>query len=211
MIWIAGLCTVCYGICLPLFMHYRKNLHLYLAAAYKSLGTLCAFLPALIASIRLEPRCYVCAAALFLYAVADYCLEFQFMLGAGIFLAGHIFAISFFMNLAPVSLFHLLCLLLLGGTMGFVFYKWRKSVGKQMPVFIVYGIGLILMSVSALGCFRVFGTAGMMIACGGALFCISDFMLVRRLLFPANRFLSWAIMITYYAAVLLFGISCLFL
>ena len=50
MTWIIGLCAVCFGICLPLFMHYKKSLHLYMAASYKTLGTLCAFLPALIAA-----------------------------------------------------------------------------------------------------------------------------------------------------------------
>ena len=66
MIWIAGLCVVCFGICLPLFLYYKKSLRLHLASAYKSLGTLCAFLPALIAAIRLEPACWICAAALLL-------------------------------------------------------------------------------------------------------------------------------------------------
>ena len=66
MIWTAGLCVVCFGICLPLFLYYKKCLRLHLAAAYKTLGTLCAFLPALIAAIRLEPAYWVCAAALLL-------------------------------------------------------------------------------------------------------------------------------------------------
>ncbi len=211
MTWIIGLCAVCFGICLPLFMHYKKSLHLYMAASYKTLGTLCAFLPALIAAIRLDPRCTVCAAALFLYAAADYLLEFIFMLGAGFFAAGHICAIAFFLSLAPVSILHLLAFLVLAGTLGLVYYRWRKPIGKQMPVFIVYGISLVFMSACALGCFPVRGTAGILIASGGALFCISDFLLLRRLLFPSERSLSWAVMITYYAAVMLYGVSCLYL
>lgn len=211
MIWTAGLCVVCFGICLPLFLYYKKCLRLHLAAAYKTLGTLCAFLPALIAAIRLEPACWVCAAALLLYAFADYVLEFNFMLGAGFFMAGHICAIGFFLRLSPVSAVHLICLLLLGATSVYVLYLWRKPVGKRMPFFAVYVASLVMMCVCAIGCFPVHGIAGILIAAGGALFYISDFFLFRRLLFPADRIVSWIIMITYYAALLLFGISCLVL
>lgn len=211
MIWIAGLCVVCFGICLPLFMYYKKSLRLVLASSYKSLGTLCAFLPALIAAIRLDPRCTVCAVMLFLYAFADFLLEFNFMWGAGFFIAGHICAVAFFLCLSPVSLLHLLCLLVLGGMMVFVYWRWRNHIGKQLPVFIVYGLALLIMSVCAIGCFPCNGTSGILIACGGALFYISDFMLLRRLLFPSDRSLSWAIMILYYSAVLLLGVACLLL
>ena len=211
MIWIAGVCAVCLGLCLPLFMYYKKSLVLHLAAAYKSLGTLCAFLLALIAAIRLDPRCYVCAAALLIYAAADYAIEFSFPAGTGIFLAGHIFSIAFFLNLTPVSASHLICLLLLGGCMAYVFYRWRSPIGKQMPVFILYGITLAVMAVCAVCCFASFTLAGILIACGGALFIVSDLMLLRRILFPSGRGLDWAVMITYYAAVLLFGIASLHL
>ena len=211
MIWIAGLCVVCFGSCLPLFLFYKKSLRLHLAAAYKSLGTLCAFLPALIAAIRLDPACWICAAALLLYAVADYFLEFQFMLGAGFFLAGHVCSVAFFLRQAPVSAVHLVCLLLLGATSVYVFYRWRKPVSKQMPLFAVYVASLVLMCVCAIGCFPAHGVAGILIAAGGALFYISDFFLFRRLLFPTDRIVNWIIMITYYAALMLFGTSCLYL
>ena len=48
-----------------------------------------------------------------------------------------------------------------------------------------------------------------LIAAGGALFYISDAMLFARLLFSASHSVDWAIMITYYAAQLLFGLSCI--
>ncbi len=209
MLWIAGLCAVCFGICLPLFMHYKRSLRLHLASSYKVTGTLCAFLPALIAALRLDPRCYVCAGAILLYAVADYLLEFSPLLGAGFFLAGHICNISFFLNLVPVSVLHLICLLLLGGMMAFVCFRFRKQLGKQLPAFAVYGTSLVFMSACAIGCFPSGTLAGILIACGGALFYLSDAMLIRRTLFPSDISLSWAIMITYYAANLLFGIACL--
>ena len=209
MLWIAGVSVVCLGVCLPLFMYYRKSLILHLAVSFKTLGTLCAFLLALIAAIRLDPRCYVCAGAILLYAVADSLLEYNLFTGMWFFLAGHVGCIAFFLNLAPVSIFHLICLLLLAGAMAYIFYRWRKPIGQQMTMITVYGISLILMVDCAVSCFSLHTITGILIACGGALFCISDFMLLRRLLFPSGRLLSWMIMITSYAALLLFGIACL--
>ena len=209
MIWTVGICLVCMGICLPFYKHYKSHLRLPLACAYKSLGTLCAFLAALIAAVRLDPQCWFCAAAIFLYAVADTVLEFNFMFGAGVFLAGHILNIAFFLKLAPVSAFHLIGFLLIAGISGYVFWRWHKAIGKQLPAFIVYGAVLIMMSVSALACFTLHTAAGIMIAFGGALFFISDLVLLREVLFPSDKMLDWIVMITYYSSVLLFGIACL--
>ena len=185
MVWIAGVCAVCFGICMPLYLHYKAS-RLPLACCYKSLGTLCAF------------------------AFADFLLEFYFELGAGFFLAGHICLTAFFLNLAPVSGLHLICVLLLGCLMGFVYYRWRSPMRRQLPFFIVYGLSLLIMSACSIGCFPVHGAAGIFIACGGALFLISDLFLLRRLVFPSDSSFSWIIMTTYYASVLLFGIACLY-
>ena len=209
MIWSAGACAVCLCICLPLYIHYKRTLHLHLACCYKSLGTLCGFLMALISAIRLDPHCWMCAAAILIYAVADYVLEFNFMLGAGIFLAGHICSIAFFLNLVPVSVIHLVALLVLGGTALFVCWRWRKPIGKQMTGFLVYGVSLTVMSCCAFGCFMLNTAMGILIACGGALFFISDLILLRSVLFPFGKSADWIIMLTYYSAVLLFGMSCL--
>ena len=61
----------------------------------------------------------------------------------------------------------------------------------------------------SMACFMMNNLAGILIACGGVLFYFSDFLLLRRLLFPSDRSLSWMIMITYYISLLLFGIACL--
>ena len=50
---------------------------------------------ALVAAVRLDPHCWLCAAAILLYAVADTVLEYNFIFGAGVFLGGHIFNIAF--------------------------------------------------------------------------------------------------------------------
>lgn len=209
MIWMIGVCAICFLVCMPLYLYYKRNLVLHLAVAFKSLGTLCAFLLALIAAIRLEPRCYIAAGALLIYAAADVLLEYSFMLGAGFFLAGHIFSTAFFLNLYPVSASHAILMILLLLSMFFVFWRWRKQIGKQMPVFSVYGIILCAMAASAVSCFMLHNSIGTLIACGGALFFLSDFMILRRLLFPSGTSYDWAIMITYYASLLMIGIACL--
>ena len=192
-----------------MFIHYKRALHPVLAASYKTAGTLCGFSAALVAAIRLDPRCWICAAALLIYAAADYVLEFSFMLGAGLFLAGHICNISFFLNLVPVSLFHLVCLLMLAGFSLLVLWRWRRQAGKQAALFLLYGLSMIIMSVSAIGCFSSNTLSGILIACGGALFYVSDMFLLKRIFSPAVRAFDWIVMITYYSSVLLFGIACL--
>ena len=209
MIWITGIVAVCLGVCMPMYKHYKAKLRLPLACSYKSLGTLCAFMAALVAAVRLDPHCWLCAAAILLYAVADTVLEYNFVFGAGVFLGGHIFNIAFFLRMVPVSAFHLIGFLLLGAFAGYAFWKWRKQIGKQMPAFLVYGVVLLIMSVSALACFMANTLAGVLIACGGALFYISDFVLLREVMFPSPKALDWIVMVTYYSAVLLFGIACL--
>ncbi len=209
MLWIIGVSALCLLVCLPLFMHYRYALRMRLAASYKMLGTLCAAVLALVASIRLDPRCWICFAGLLLHASADYLLEFSLYWGAGLFLAGHICYIAFFTGLFPVSSVHVICLLCLLGITAFAFYRWRKQIGKQLPLFAVYGAVLCVMAACALGGLSGHVLQGQLIAVGGALFFISDSMICGRLLFSADRVVDWMIMILYYSAQLLFGISCL--
>ena len=116
--WIAGVCAICLLLCLPFFLHYKKNLRFKLAAAFKVCGTLCAASFALIAAIRLDSRCWICFAALILHATADYFLEFSLYIGAGFFLAGHICYIAFFTSIFPPTAVHLICAVCLLATKG---------------------------------------------------------------------------------------------
>ena len=211
MLWIAGVCALCMLVCLPFFQHYKHHALRYrLAAAYKACGTLCAAVLALTAALRLDPRCWVCFAALMVHSVADYILEFSLWFGAGFFMAGHICYIAFFTVLVPPSSIHLICAVcLLAIIIYFTVFRWRKQIGKQLPCFVVYGVILCLMCACAISCISVHTLQGQFIAVGGALFFLSDCLLCCRLLFTAGRAADWAIMITYYAAQLLFGISCL--
>ena len=210
MLWTAGVCALCMLVCLPLFLHYKKSLRYRLAAAYKLSGTLCAAVLVLTAALRLDPRCWVCFAAVMLHAAADYMLEFSLWIGAGLFLAGHICYIAFFTTLFPPTAVHLVCSVCLLSIMAYLFFfRWRKQIGKQLPLFAVYGAALCLMCACAIACLNGHTLQGQLIAVGGALFFLSDTMICCRLLFTAGRAADWLIMITYYAAQLLFGISCL--
>ncbi len=204
-----GAAAVCLLVCLPLFMYYKKSLCLVLGSCFKTLGTLCAAALAFIAASRLDPSCWVCFAALVLHAAADYILEFNMYVGAGFFLAGHICYIAFFTRLFPVGAVQLICALAALAAMAWLMYRCRARIGKKMPLMIVYGVVLCLMTACALGGFADHSTRGLLIALGGALFFLSDGLLYRRTLFPSGRLLSWGIMVTYYSAQLLIAYSCM--
>ena len=211
MIWIIASPLLCLGVCLPMFMYYKSAAKYSLAAMYKSAGTLCALIPALVAAIRLDPHCWICAAGILLCAVGDYLLEFSTLLGGGFFLAGHICYIAFLIHLFPVSAVHVICLAVFLGILVFTFYKNKTLIGKQLPVFAVYGVVLSVMAAFAVGALASGTTYGILIACAGALFFVSDYILLHRNLYTAGKAVSWIIMITYYTAQLLFGISCLYI
>ena len=192
MMWMYAVCSLVLFVCLPCFLYYKQHLRYRLAAAYKVLGTLGAASLALIAALRLEPHCWICFAALLIHAVADYLLEF-----------------NFFSSLFPVTLVHLIAVLCLLGMTAYLFWRGHAPMGKRMPLFIVYGVVLAVSCGFAIAGLTAHTLQGQLIAAGGALFFISDAMLLARLLFTASSSVDWVIMITYYAAQLLFGISCL--
>jgi len=136
---LAGGCAlVCFGTCLPLFFHYKPRKPA-LGAAFKSLGTGCALVPALVAALRLDPLYWIFVAAIFLHALADYLLEFWFELGLGAFLLGHICYIFAFLRLFPVGLAHLILIVCFVGYLVWVFYKHKSLIGRHLLPFAVYG------------------------------------------------------------------------
>lgn len=209
MLWMYAVCALTLFVCLPFFMYYKKTLHYRLAAAFKALGTLSAAVFALTASVRLDPHCWICFAALLLHAVADYLLEFSLAWGEGFFLAGHICFIAFFSHLVPVSAVHLIAAVCLLSVIAFLLWRWRKAVGNRMLPFAVYAVILAITVSCAIGCLAGHTLQGQLIALGGALFFISDSFVLGSLLFSASRGVDWTVMILYYIAQLLFGISCL--
>lgn len=209
MIWKFAIAALCLLVCLPFYMHYKSTVRDKLANSFKVLGTLCAVSFALIAAIRLDPRCWVLFAGMVLHAAADWFLEYNLYWGGGFFLAGHICYIAFFLNLFPVSIIHLVALICLLGIAVFLFWRWRGPIGVNLPFFGVYAFVLCVFAACAIGGLSAMTTQGVMIAVGGAMFFLSDTLILGRLLFSSDRTVDWAIMILYYGAQLLFGASCL--
>ena len=209
MLWIYCVPALCLLVCLPLFMHYKSALRYPLASCFKCLGTLCAASLVLIAAIKLDPRCWICFAGVMLHTVADWLLEFNMYVGAGFFLAGHVCYIAFFTKLFPITSVQLICAVFLLAVTVFCFYRWRKAIGSRMVPMSVYALALGLMTACAIGGLTAHTLQGQLIAIGGALFFISDSLICARLLFTAGKGVDWVIMVTYYAAQLLFGIACL--
>ncbi len=208
---IAGCAALCLCICLPMFLHYKK-IRLELAACFKSIGTACAMIMALIASIKLDPRCWVCFAGLAVHSVADALLEYHFLIGMGTFICGHILYIAFFTGLFSFSAPVLICFLILAVLLVLLLYRFRKNAGKSLLPCAVYASVLCAMAACGIGGGISSHTVqGAMIALGAFLFVISDSLIFRSLLFPAEGRMNKLIMITYYCSQLLIGASCLFI
>lgn len=208
--WILPACAVlCLGVCLPLFLHY-KPLRPSLAASFKFLGTLCALIPALVASLRLDPLYWIFVAALALHAAADYLIEFSLEAGAGLFLLGHICYIIGFLKLYPLTPAHGILLLGFLSFLGYLFYRHRRLIGNHLLPFSVYGAALCIMAAGGIaGGASIYGWKGILTAIGAALFFFSDCLIFRRLLFPERARHDILIMVTYYLAQLLLSASCL--
>ncbi len=204
--------AICLGACLPLFMAYKKRMYSLLAAVFKTLGTSCALIISLISALKLNSACFLCAAGMFLHAAGDFVLEFRFLPGAGLFFAGHVLYIGFILKVFPFSVTSVLCFVCLMAMTAFMLFRWRKAAGKQTVVFFVYGAMLCALCASCLGCGMMsHSLAGILAVAAGSFFFLSDGLLCYRLLFPSSRYLSWAVMITYYIAQLLFAACCYYI
>lgn len=207
--WIIGICGICLLVCLPMYMRCRSALRYTLAAAYKTAGTLCAASLALIAALKLDPRCWICFIALLLCAAAGLAQEFNGFWGGIGSLSGHICLIAFFTNLFPPATVHLICGLGLSFIMAALLWRWRKEIGKRMPLFALYGLITAVMSACAIGCLTGKTLQGQLIAVGGVLYFLSNVLILGKMLFAAECEVNWAMMITYLGGQLLFGVSCL--
>ncbi len=200
------------GVCLPLFMYYKKSPRPVIAAMFKSLGTACALVVALVAAIRLDSRCFLFVAGISLHVIADYLLEFTFPLGVAFFAGGHLLYIAFFIKVFSLTIPAGICFAVLVFMLVLVFRQWRDKMKKQLPMFAFYGLILSALTAVAVGSgIPQASIGGTLAAVGGVLFFLSDFMLLQRILFPTGRIMPWAVMVSYYAAQLFLAISCLYL
>ena len=211
MIWIlpCGCTLLCLGVCLPLFLHYKPRKP-FLGALFKSLGTVCALVPALTAALRLDPLYWFFAVAILIHACADYLLEFWFEMGVGAFLLGHVCYLFAFLKLFPVSVAHLILAVGFLAYMVWLFIRHKSRMGRHLLPICVYGAVLCLMaSCGIAGGATSYSLKGVMISLGAALFFFSDHLILQDLLFPDRKHLDVLIMVTYYLAQLLLGFSCM--
>ena len=207
--FIPGCAALCLFVCLPLYLHYRP-LKPVLAACFKSMGTLCAMLPALIAALRLNPVFWFFAAALFLHAAADFLIDFRFEIGMGVFLLGHVCYLLAFLNLYPLTVAHLILLICFLSAAAYLLYRCRSRLGKSLLPVAVYSVVLSLMAACGIaGGATSYSLRGIITALGAALFFFSDGMVFRGLLAPQSVRSDFFTMLLYYLAQLMLGFSCL--
>ncbi len=212
MLWSICASVLCLGVCMPLFMYYKKSLNPVLSCSFKALGTACALMLVLVSAIRLDHRCWILVAGMSFHLAADILLEFSFPIGMAFFMAGHIGYIAFLTQLFPVSVPHVICFILLLFFLLMLLRQWKKMGEKKASLFFVYGIILCAMSACAIaGGISSYTLPGFLMAGGGAFFLFSDTFWARRLLFRTPRFVDWLIIATYYIAQLLFGAGCMLL
>lgn len=212
--FIPGCCILCLCVCLPLF-RYNKKKDLKLAVCFKVLGTLCSFMLVLVAAIRLDHLSWLCAAALFLFAIADALLEYNWVWGGTFFALGHFCMIIWSLSKYTVSVTHLICCFVLLVALAFLFWHFRSGVNRKMMIpAMLYGTILSVMA----GCCiagglspEAFNSSGWLMTAGGGLFFISDCLILIRTAEGAKApsWLDTAVMITYYCALLCIGSSCL--
>ena len=209
MLWIIAVAALCLLVCLPFFMYYKHTLRLHLAASYKTLGTLCAAVLALTAALRLNPHCWICFAALLLHAAADWFLEFNLYLGAGLFIAGHICYISLFKKayyglkpgqwgfaMGSMIIFVVVLVLIIG------------IKGAMLAPMCIYGSALaFLIFCGVAGVLRKLGPAWTFILIGAVLFTFSDANIAMDTFGKSYPGQPFVIMLTYLAAQALLAIG----
>jgi len=210
-VWILpGCCAlICLGVCLPLFFRY-KPLRLPLAVAFKSLGTLCALVPALVAALRLDSVYWIFVAATVFRALSDALLEFSFGHGLGVCLLSHLCYTLAFLKLFPLTVTHLILLVGMLALVAWLLYHHRARVGKSILPCAVFGIMLSLMAACGIaGGTAVYGWQGILMALGAAMTFFSDGLLFHGIIFPQSPRHNVLILFTCYLAQLLICGACL--
>ncbi|MCQ2458428.1 MAG: lysoplasmalogenase [Clostridia bacterium] len=208
---IAGCALVCLCVCLPMFLTY-KPVNRPFGAVFKTLGSLCATIPAFIAAVKLDEHAWICVIALLLCCVADFLLEVVFPAGMGCFGCAHIVFTAWYITAAGFTLPHLICIICLMLIGAYVIYKWRAKIGRYIPAFALYCILLCVMAGSGIaGGLALYNITGWLTAAGAALFALSDAMVCRKLFFTESNRFNAVTMIIYYSALLCISSACLYL
>ena len=207
---ILGCAAVCLGVCMPLYLRY-KPLRPGLAASFRTLGTVCALVPALVGALRLDAVCWLFVAALGLQAVSDFLMEEKTSPGMGISLLGLVCYTVAFLKIYPLGAAHLvLTVCFLAGLFAFL-YRQKTRLGKSAMPLGAYGTVLCVMAAAGIAGGAASATLkGMMIALGTALYFFSDYLRFHAQLHTKQKKPEILILVTCFAAQLLLGGSCLF-
>lgn len=170
--------------------------------ALKGGTTLAAALPALYAALMGLPASGWILAGILLCALADVVLELRFRAGMAAFALGHLCYIAGFSARGGLGAVNLICWVL--GLCWLVYYVNRvaRESGETRLPFLGYGAVISAMLASAL-------TAGPLALAGALLFVVSDSLLLYGLMKGRPRGMGVAIMVTYWGAQYLIGVSSL--
>lgn len=193
------------GVCLPGYIRDKQG---HRALLLKWLGTFSAAVMGIVGAARFGGAGWLCAAGLFVCAIADVVLEKQFYAGMACFAAGHICYVAWFLTRAPLGVTHLLAFLVLMAVSLVTIHCWTGIRNRQALPLMGYALFLSLMGACGVGCAPL-GLSGLTTAVGAVLFVASDMMVYRGLLKPWGRKADTFAMGIYYGAQLLFGLSCL--
>ena len=201
-IWIACLCAL--GMIAFGRLYLKKRGASGSSLSLKSGTTLIAAIPALYAALDGGgSAAWWILAGILACAAADVILEINFKGGMLAFALGHVCLIAAFASSGGISAVHLLAWA--GLALWAVFYVNRVAKESSEPrlPFLLYGVIISAMLAAAL-------TRGPFVLLGALLFAVSDSILLWGLLKSKWKGLDTAVMVTYWGAQFLLGISCLF-
>ena len=207
LVGIALAAAIALWLCLPMFLK-MKVLHPKQGLMWKGLGTTCALALAVAGASLAGGDRWLCVAALALCVAADVLLEIQFFAGMGMFIAGHVCYIAWFLRRAPLGMAQLVIFAALLLCASVLLIRWSKSIGTRMAPFTTYAMILSMMGACGIACVTG-GLPGVLTACGAAMFAVSDGMVCKEVLMPVSKMFDRNAMILYYAAQLCFGATAL--
>ena len=201
-IWIACLCAL--GMIAFGRLYLKKRGASGSSLSLKSGTTLIAAIPALYAALDGGgSAAWWILAGILACAAADVILEINFKGGMLAFALGHVCLIAAFASSGGISAVHLLAWA--GLALWAVFYVNRVAKESSEPrlPFLLYGVIISAMLAAAL-------TRGPLVLLGALLFAVSDSILLWGLLKSKWKGLDTAVMVTYWGAQFLLGVSGLF-
>ncbi|MBQ8159890.1 MAG: lysoplasmalogenase [Clostridia bacterium] len=173
-------------------------------AFFKILPTSLCALTALIGALQTRlPSSFCLFAGLAVCALADWQLEFRFLLGMGCFAVGHLCYCAGYLLAGPLRIVSLLVFLLLM-CLVLILYSRLKGGLDKAPLFLCYAVVLVSMASLAAG-------RGPLLLSGALLFVLSDLMIgIRMAKNIENRAWNITIMVTYYLAQWLIAMTAWF-